>query len=224
MLFRSVNQTRVDGQGEKLPTELQETQSYKTILRQGIQAFKDHTILQYLAFDLIGFSAISWIFYWIFQLTLDHLAIPLQYWGIINTGAILGHIGLLNSVKIWEKMGNSKKSILVISGLTLSLSSLLCAIFINTVWVCIVCIILGMAFGPIRAPLLNSYMNKYIASEQRATVLSLVSMIDRAFLMIFNLIMGAFAEDHLRIAYLTLAILGFFILLFSQVKESHLQD
>lgn len=204
--------------------DIMTTNSYINILKEGFQIFRENKILHYLAFDMIGIAMVYYGFYWIFQLALAQVGVSIRFWGVINTAGILLSIIFLNTMKYWEKVFPSKILVLSISGGILGVSAMMCGLFLNTAWICIVSIILGMGFGPVRNPLLNSYINKFIESEQRATVLSFISMFERLFFMIFNIGVGYIAERNLNLLYLGLAGLTFFVLVFSRVQESHLQD
>ena len=73
-------------------------------------------------------------------------------------------------------------------------------------------------------PLFFSYMNKYIVSESRATVLSFVSMARSVTAAVLNVIFGYFVDiDTSK----TLFVIGVIVLVFafaSRVKDEHLKD
>jgi len=90
--------------------------------------------------------------------------------------------------------------------------------------VVIFAIAFSSGFGLSRGPLFSSYMNKYIPSDKRATVLSTTSMLRTFSIVLVNLAAG-FLTDW-SIPY-TLAILGVAIVAFSflsRLREEHLID
>ncbi|HLM43287.1 MAG TPA: hypothetical protein VK458_05440, partial [Myxococcaceae bacterium] len=73
-----------------------------------------------------------------------------------------------------------------------------------------------------RIPLFSAYINHHIPSEQRATVLSFVSMVRTFAIVLINPLIGVLAEWSLS---WTMAILGLGLIAFaagSRIEERHL--
>jgi MFS family permease len=100
---------------------------------------------------------------------------------------------------------------------------LLVAIWPNIITVSLL-VIFGGGFGLTRLPLMSSYMNKFIPSEQRATVLSSISMFRRFGLMMLNPLIGFTADHSLRLAALVVALLPLTLFLFSPIEQEMLED
>ena len=84
--------------------------------------------------------------------------------------------------------------------------------------------ILGGGFGLSRRPLFVSYMNKYIPSSRRATVLSTISMFRTFALIVANPVVGRLADWSLNYTLIILGITAVGFSLLSRVQEEHLID
>ncbi|MCD6403644.1 MAG: hypothetical protein J7L59_00460, partial [Nanoarchaeota archaeon] len=100
----------------------------------------------------------------------------------------------------------------ILGGTTASLPLVLLSIF------------LAGGFGLGRRPLLTSYMNKYIPSSERATVLSTVSMVRRFVNALANLVVGMMVDWSLSYTLITLGGTAILFSFISKVEEEHLID
>ena len=75
-------------------------------------------------------------------------------------------------------------------------------------------IVLLGGLGQARFTALNSYMNHHIVSEQRATTLSTISMLNRIVLIALNPLIGFMADQSIRGAFLFLAFLPLLAIIF----------
>lgn len=71
---------------------------------------------------------------------------------------------------------------------------------------------------------MSSYMNKFIPSGERATILSSISMFRRFALVLLNPIIGFTADHSLRAAALVVGLLPLVIFLFSPIEQEMLED
>jgi MFS family permease len=85
-------------------------------------------------------------------------------------------------------------------------------------------IILGAGFGLSRGPLFSNYMNKYIPSDRRATILSTTSMLRTFSIVVVNTVSGLLADWSIPYTLLVLGmvVIGFSFL--SKIKEEDLID
>ena len=88
----------------------------------------------------------------------------------------------------------------------------------------LVAIVLIIAFGMTRAPLLISYMNKHIPSQERATVLSTINMFQTLSFVIVYPLVGFSVDWSLTMTLIFLGIAGIGFSLISRVKEEYLID
>jgi sugar phosphate permease len=85
-------------------------------------------------------------------------------------------------------------------------------------------IILGGGISLTRRPLMNSYMQKYIPSQKRATIMSGVSMLRTLSIVIANLIIGKLAQWSVTNTFILLGITALVAAFISRVEERHLKE
>jgi MFS family permease len=85
-------------------------------------------------------------------------------------------------------------------------------------------IIIGGGFGLSRVPLFQSYMNKYIPSSERATILSTISMFRRFALVIVNPIVGFLVDWSFNYTLIILGVTAVIFSFISKIEEDHLLD
>ena len=200
-----------------------ESKKYLETLVNGVRYFKDHKILKILAFDKISIGGLIFFILWTYQPLLKQLGVPLIFFGFVHAAMTGVEIPFMNSFEKLEKIFGSKKRYLLWSALIAGAAFILLGI--NT-WVplTIVLLLTVAGFGLSRYVLFQNYMNKYIESDIRATVISTVSMIDRVVRAVLCPVVGLLVEWSLKYS---LIILGAAIVvsgLISGVEEEHLID
>jgi len=195
---------------------------FKTIT-SGVKYFKIHKELKILAFDNISVGVLASFLIWTYQPLLKKLDMPLIYWGLIFAAIAGVQILFMNNFSRLEKIFGSKKKYLFWSAILSGIGFVLLG-FSEYVWFTVSLIILIAGFGLSRGVLFKSYFNKYIESENRSTVISVVSMIRSFVRMLLYPLVGFLVEWSLNYSVI---ILGTAIIIFafiSRVEEKHLQD
>jgi MFS family permease len=195
--------------------------SYTRILVQGGRYFLGHKVVRLLAIELALTNALAWGLIWLFQPLLERSGVPLRFFGVVHALSCVGQIVLLGNVVRLERWFGSTRRLLLGATFIAGASFLLLA---STRWVPLVVfgIILGFTSALPRIPLFSAYINHHIPSEQRATVLSFVSMVRTFAIVLINPIIGVLAEWSLS---WTMAILGLGLIAFaagSRIEERHL--
>ena len=197
--------------------------SYKKILSEGVKFFWRNKILKILTLDMVIVFAFAWIIIWFYQALLMNAGIDIAYFGIVHALMSLSQILIINNFIRIEKWLGSKKRLLFISAFLTGISFILLGITRYAPLV-IGAVLLSGGFGLSRGPLFSSYMNKFIPSDKRATILSTTSMLRTFAIVVANSLSGLLADWS--IPY-TLLILGTGIIVFSflsKIKEEHLID
>lgn len=109
------------------------------------------------------------------------------------------------------------------SAMSTALTFLIVAVWPNLITVALWLVLAG-GFGLTRMELMSAYMNKYIASEERATVLSSISMLRRLALVILNPIIGVIFDRSMSWALVAAGVLPLLVFLFSPIEQEMLQD
>ncbi len=197
--------------------------SYKKILSNGVRYFLGNKILKLLTLDMVVVFACAWIIIWFYQALLKNAGVDIIYFGVVHAFMSLAQIFIIGNFTRFEKWLGAKKRLLFIGAF---LTGVFFIILGLTTFVPLVIagIILSAGFGLSRGPLFSSYMNKYIPSDKRATVLSTTSMLRTFSIVVVNITAGLLAEWSIPN---TLLILGIAIIVFSflsKIKEEHLID
>ncbi|MBN2111638.1 MFS transporter [Candidatus Woesearchaeota archaeon] len=200
-----------------------ESARYINLLVGGVKYFKNHRELKILAFDRISIAIFVFMVIWIYQPLLKELNVPLVYFGFVLAGMSVVQVIFLNSHSILEKIFGSKKRYLLYSALISGALFILLGLS-NSVPLTIIMLLAVASFGLTRHVLFQSYMNKYIESYNRATVISAISMIDRFCRALVYPLIGLIVEVSLRYAFFFLGAVIIVFALVSKVEEEHLID
>ncbi|MBU0667207.1 MAG: MFS transporter [Nanoarchaeota archaeon] len=201
----------------------QEKKNYFVILKSGVKFFYKHKILKILALDMVVISSIAYLMIWLYQPLLMRSGCSMALFGFVHAAFVIGEIVVMNNYIFLEKLFGSKKRVIFLSSIITGLMFILAGLttFLPLV---LLAIIVSMSFGLTRRPLLISYMNKYIPSHNRATVLSAISMLRRILIIVFNPIIGFFVDKSLNYALIILGLIAITFAVFSKVEEEHLID
>ena len=198
-------------------------ESLFTTLRQGYTFLLQHKTLRLLALDSIVVSTAGYFALWLYQPLLQHLGVAITIFGLFQVLLTGTQIIASHNFTFLEKLFGSAKGYLQFSALATGLSFILVALFPNIITV-ILFILLAGGLGMSRSTLVSSYMQRYIPSEQRATVLSSVSTFSRLAITLCNPIVGLLATHSLQLAALLLGIFPLVLFFFSPIENEMLNN
>jgi MFS family permease len=198
-------------------------QSYLAILTSGARYFLGHRILRILALDMVVVSALPWLIIWLYQPLLRLAGVELEWFGGVHAVMSLAQIVVLSQVDNLERLLGTRRRLLWLGAFVAGFSFVMLGL-VQAVAAVIFFIWLASAFGLSRRPLFSSYMNRYIPSGMRATVLSAASMFTTLGIAVVNLVAGWAADISVRGTMLVVgaALLGFSFL--SRIREEHLLE
>jgi MFS family permease len=200
-----------------------EKKRYLKILREGVSYFKNHRELKILAFDYIAITSLAFLILWLNQLVLERMGVAIEWFGVVFATMFVLEMILMNTFDPLERFLGGKRRYALTSALIAGVSCIVIALFINA-WVSAIAIILMGGFGLSRVLLMQNYMNKFIESGHRATIISTISMLLGLSQALIRLASGYMADWNLKV---TLFIIGGLIIafaVFSGVEEEHLID
>lgn len=200
--------------GEPRPT-------YGRILVEGGRYFLAHRVLLLLTAELAVTNALAWGLIWLFQPLLARSGVPLAWFGLVHAAACLGQIAFLSRVEWVEARLGSKRRLLRLATAAGGVAFVTLALTRSTPLV-IVAIVAGFTFTLPRVPIFGAYMNRHIASDKRATVLSVTSMCRTVAIVVVNPLIGLLADWSLSG---TMALLGAGLVVqacLSRIEERHL--
>jgi MFS family permease len=181
------------------------SQSTLFLLKDGIKLIRrNKTLLRLAAFSVL--SIVFWDYLsTLFQPYFQEIQVPDVLFG--PTLAISSLVAFLTSkyvYKVEDRIGPRLSLLLT----TLGPGLIYILLFINrTPWLGILSIALFRGFDAMKQPLLSAHINQQISSYNRATVLSIISMVSGGYTALMGLAIGAVADHWLRGAFLGCGIL-----------------
>ena len=197
--------------------------AYRKILVDGVKYFWRCKILKMLTLDMVIVFAFAWIIIWFYQALLKNAGVDIAYFGIVHAFMSLSQIMVINNFLRLEKWLGSKKRLLFISAFLTGVFFILLGVTSFAPLV-IAGIILCAGFGLSRGPLFSSYMNRYIPSDKRATILSTTSMLRTFSIVVVNSISGLLADWSIPNTLLLLGTAAIVFSFLSKIKEEDLID
>ena len=209
----------------KEPKEYKKEQekSYWKTLKGGLRYLRGHRELRILMFDYIIVGTLAFFIIWVYQVILQDYNIAIGWFGFVHSVIVVGEIIVLNQIERIEKWFGGKKNYLSYSAVMIGILFLVMA-FVKNLYVSILCIFLIGAFGLTRKNLFSSYLNKFIESHNRATVLSVISMFYALSMAILDIILGVVVDWNLKVGLIIVGVAIIIASIFSKMKEEHLLD
>lgn len=206
----------------KIHEATSESKRYLEIVKNGLSFFRGHKTLRLLALDAIVVASAAYFVIWLYQPLFIRLNVPIFYFGFFHALLVGSEIVIANNFVRLEKLFGGPKSYLRFSAIITGFVFLLTAVFPNIIMVTLFVILAG-GFGLTRMELMSAYMNRFIPSEQRATVLSSISMFRRFALVFLNPAIGFTADHSLRLALFVVGLLPLLVFFFSPVEQEMLE-
>lgn len=170
---------------------------------------------------LVG--AMSWLVIFFYQVFLIRANLDVKYFGPVHSAMALAQILIIQNFAGIEKISGNKRTLLTLGAIVPGICFVIMG-SIKYVPVLITAILLASGFGLSRTPLFISYMNKFIPSDKRATVLSVTSMLRMIAISIMNILAALLSEWSVP---WTIILFGCLLCLFPfafRIKETQLID
>ncbi|MHA1377352.1 MAG: MFS transporter [Candidatus Helarchaeota archaeon] len=196
---------------------------YLTLLKDGAKFLHGNKVLKILAVDMIFIASVAYFMIWLYQQLLIEAYVNQIYFGFVATAMLIVQIIILNNFGKFEKIFGTKRRYLFFSSLVTGVMFIFCGLT-RYLPIMLSAILLAAGFGLSRRPLIINYMNKYIPSEKRATILSTISMFERLVLAIANPFIGLLIDWSVNYTLLILGFAAVFFSFISKVEENHLID
>ena len=197
------------------------TLKYLSIVKSGFKQIRRNKILRILAFDFVMVDVLVFLLIWTYQLYLEVLLISLTLFGFVAAAMTLAEMFFCNLVPKLEKHSKNKRQLLIIYTLIPGIAYILIAFIIFTpLGILLIIIIIGFGFS--RSIIFINGINKNIEEENRATVLSTISMIRSFIITILYPVIGILVMWNLNYTFIILGISIILIALLSSVKNEHL--
>lgn len=202
--------------------ETSESKRYFDIAKKGFSFFRHHKPLRSLAFDAILVATAAYFVVWLYQPLLIQLDVPIFYFGFLHAALVGVEMLIAANFVFLERIFRSGKTYLRFTAIATGLTFLSVAAFPSILTATLFIVFAG-GFGMTRMELMSTYMNKFIPSAQRATILSFVFMVEEIILVILNPVVGFTADHSLRLAFFMVGLLPLAVFLLSSVKQEMLE-
>lgn len=194
-----------------------ESPRYLEIVKSGLDYVREHPSLKRIALNGVLVAASGYFVIWTYQNLLQKLTIPIVWFGVFHLMLVVVQIAISNTFNKMEQLVGSTSRYLQISAMLVGAGFLLVSLKLNVVSV-VVFIVLSGGFGLTRMTYLSAHLNKLILSETRATVLSLMSMFRRFFLVILNPLVGYFIDKSLVGTLVVLGLIPVLVVMFLPIR------
>ena len=195
---------------------------YGTILLEGGRYFVRNPALVLFTAELSLTNALAWGLIWLFQPLLAGAGFPVASYGVVQASACVGQILFLSNVERMEGLLGSKRALLAATTFVSGGAYFLLGVTGRPEVVAIL-IVAGLSFSLPRAPVFSAYMNRYIPSDKRATILSLTSMCRTLGIVAINPVIGLLADWSLPRTMMILGVGLMAVGFFSRIEERHLE-
>lgn len=189
----------------KEPNVAEKPEKYLDVVKKGVELIKSDKGLRSLSINYIAFYVLAYYTIWMYQPLLLSSGIDISFLGFIHSSLIILQMILANSYEFLEDfIGRAK--LIDLNPTIMGVSFVLCSLLNNPILLSIL-VVISAGFGKSRDPLMQSYLNEFIPSKQRATILSTISMFSQLILMFTNVVIGMIMDISVKSAYLLLGLI-----------------
>ena len=184
-----------------------EARRYLDVIRQGFRFFKQNGVVKWLMLDAVIVAVSAYYVIWMEQAVLKNVGVALKWFGLIQALMLLSEI-VISSHFAWfdRQMKKLPVNYAQFSAAMTLLGFMLIFVF-RSRWAAVLFIMLSGGFGITREKYMSGVLHGLIKSEQRATIVSALSMFKRMAAVVFNPVFGWLAEQELNWALLAAGLL-----------------
>ena len=198
-----------------------ETSNYLTVVKSGFRELKKNSTVRVLAFDFIIIDVLVFLLIWMYQLYLDELSVSIIFFGFVAASMTLTQIIFFNLVPKLKKRFKNKRLFLLIYTLIPGIAYILLAFTeVTLIGIALILLIIGVGFS--RNIIFIGAINENIEEENRATVLSTISMMRSVIITILYPVTGLLVMWNLKYTFIILGISIILVALLSRIKNEHL--
>ncbi len=196
---------------------------YRELVKKGFIQIRQSRALQLLTLDRVILAALLMFVIWLYQPLLEQLGVPIIYFGLFHAALAAVQIPVMRSYGTMERWFGGRRRYVVASAAIPGLC-LLAMGWVSSIVAVTFFLLVTAALGLTRTALLSNYINKHVESDNRATVLSVVSMAQRVAFAVLYPVVGLVVDYSLRMGFILVGALAIASALLSPVREEHLLD
>jgi MFS family permease len=186
----------------------------------GVRTLFTRKDLRAYTLNAVTISSVTFFAFWFYQPVAQRAGLGVAYLGWVGAGFNLFSAVLLTHVGFWERTIGVRR-LLLFSGLVPG------ALFIALGFVHILAFAVPAFFvlvgcRMVRIPVLNAFINRHIESENRATVISSVSLLERSVTFLLYPVVGLLADVSLDYALWLLGVVCLVFAASTRLSDRHL--
>lgn len=190
------------------------------LLKEGIKLIKRNKSLLHIILLSMFSSPFIFTLNYLYQPYLKNSGVDVAIFGVIFAIALLLAALLQKYAYKFEKKIGMKRAVLLATILP-GIIYIAMAFVFHPIWTLTLFILVRGSMG-LAEPLFSHYKNIHISSRNRATILSLISMLVGIYLVIMQLIIGKLADYNLSYSFLFMGIIIILASIFLKIDERHL--
>jgi len=198
-----------------------QSEKYLYIIKTGFKELKNNKILRILALDLIITESMIFFLIWTYQVYLEKLFFPLEFFGFVSASMTMMQLFFANIVNNIKNRFKNKRRFLQIYTFIPGLGFIFMAV-IHFTPVSIALILIVIGFGFTRNIIFVHGINKQIESRNRATVISTINMITSLTRTICYPLIGNLVMINLSATFIILGLIVLIAAIFTRVKHEFL--
>lgn len=195
--------------------------AYTRMLLAGVRRLAAHPTLRLLALDMVAVNAVVWTIIWLYQPLCQAAGMDPLWFGSLHASMCLAQIVVLLWADRLEAAVGSARRWLVVSAVASGVGLISLGVATTLPVVVAACFAVE-GFGLTRGARFQAYLNHHIASAERATVLSTVSMLRTIAIVVGQLVTGQLTRWSLHGTMVVLGVTAIGLALASRVQDEHL--
>ncbi|MFX1496436.1 MAG: MFS transporter [Promethearchaeota archaeon] len=197
------------------------SKSYLSIVKDGLLELKNNKILRLLALEMVITESMVFFLIWTYQIYLKALDVQILYYGFISASMTIIQVIFTNLIPTLENKINNKRRLLRLFTIIPGIGFISIAL-ISFAPVSILLILLIVGFGFSRSIIFIKGINKQIETENRATVISAISMIASLLRTILYPLIGYIITWNLSFGLILLGSVIILAAILSRIKSEDL--
>ncbi len=176
----------------KEPDRAKPTEGFLRMGVKGLQTLFAYRELRGYVLNAVTISSVTFFVFWFYQPVVRRAGVPLVYVGALAAGFnLFATLLLANSARL-ERLFGVRRLLLLTAVAPAVLFAVLA--WTRSLWIVVPALFLLVACKFVRVPVLTDLINRHIASENRATVISSVSLLERAITFVLYPVIGRIAD------------------------------
>jgi MFS family permease len=188
---------------------------------EGLRTLLTRPRLRSFVLNAVTISSVTFFAFWFYQPVSQRAGVPVRFLGWVGAGCNLFAAILLANVRILERTLGLRRLLFWSAAVPGILY--LGAGFVRHVAFVVPAFLLLVGCKMVRAPILNDFINRHVESENRATVISSISLVERGMTFLLYPVVGWLADRSLDGVLWGLGALALVLAVATNLSEAQLE-